>query len=545
MAAAVFPARNTSCTDLLALLESKWFGNLSVGASLDDFRPASPAWRRPASQLTNSRHSGSSERLLVGSGDNSLGSVAAAFPPSGAVDGSEPQPQQRLAQQQPGYGTQQLQGQQQQLFQPPPPPPQISLQSSRTRSGPLPANGFYTGEVANPAGPPTGPVGTSDGSPPFNGTAPIGTWANRQRVFTQQQAKQAAATAANGLRAAPIAEEEGPSSSTAHAGGAAAFMRLPPSPGAATCTSGELAAENAAAEQRVHGRDHLLQAQQQGPEVDEEDEVNAAWRWRFARKWQTEQAKQFDPEYGREGGDDEWGDALGYMEALANGLNLQIARTISTEQYASLPLVSPTLSNSMLLDASIKESPLTSTTLDDASSMNATKHIVAVARRAQQLFKQQQEIERQVEQRWESATAGQPWVGQHLAAVTMDSWGRFPYVLVRLADRSNRHKLLVRGRNGMEEAAMFAQLEQEVSRAAVQHRLPGPRLELLGSGTMEWSRERDRCLNITACKLHSLTDARLRSKGDVSKLAGALAQSSLPVSYKILVEGKPFQASPP
>ena len=70
---------------------------------------------------------------------------------------------------------------------------------------------------------------------------------------------------------------------------------------------------------------------------------------------QTEQAKQFDPEYGREGGDDEWGDALGYMEALAGGLNLQIARTISAEQYASLPLVSPTLSNSMLLDASIKE----------------------------------------------------------------------------------------------------------------------------------------------------------------------------------------------
>ena len=45
------------------------------------------------------------------------------------------------------------------------------------------------------------------------------------------------------------------------------------------------------------------------------------------------------------------------------------------------------------------QSPLTSTTLDDGSSMNATKHIVAVARRAQQLLKQQQEIERQVEQR--------------------------------------------------------------------------------------------------------------------------------------------------
>ena len=79
----------------------------------------------------------------------------------------------------------------------------------------------------------------------------------------------------------------------------------------------------------------------------------------------------------------------------------------------------------------------------------------------------------------------------------------------------------------------------QVSRAAVQHRLPGARLELLGSGAMEWSRERDRTLSVTASRLASLNDARLRSKADVSKLAGALAQAALPVTYKILVEGKP------
>lgn len=32
----------------------------------------------------------------------------------------------------------------------------------------------------------------------------------------------------------------------------------------------------------------------------------AAWRYRFTRRWQQEQAKQFDPEFGREGGDEEW-----------------------------------------------------------------------------------------------------------------------------------------------------------------------------------------------------------------------------------------------
>lgn len=67
--------------------------------------------------------------------------------------------------------------------------------------------------------------------------------------------------------------------------------------------------------------------------------------------------------------------------------------------------------------------------------------------------------------RWESAAAGQPWVGQHLPAVTVDSWGKFPFVLVRLLDRSSRHKVLVRGKNGAEEGALFAQLEQEVGGA--------------------------------------------------------------------------------
>lgn len=40
---------------------------------------------------------------------------------------------------------------------------------------------------------------------------------------------------------------------------------------------------------------------------------NAAWRWRFGRRWRAEQAKQLDPAYGQEPGDeDTWDEALGY-----------------------------------------------------------------------------------------------------------------------------------------------------------------------------------------------------------------------------------------
>lgn len=60
------------------------------------------------------------------------------------------------------------------------------------------------------------------------------------------------------------------------------------------------------------------------PEPTLDAELNAAWRWRFTRKWQAEQMKQFEaaPEGG--GGDDEeeWAAALRLMDAT-DGLNMQ------------------------------------------------------------------------------------------------------------------------------------------------------------------------------------------------------------------------------
>lgn len=256
--------------------------------------------------------------------------------------------------------------------------------------------------------------------------------------------------------------------------------------------------------------------------------------------------------------------------------------------------------------------------------MNATKHIVAVAKRAQQLLKQQQEIERQVEQRcvprvrragaaagqaavsdlrlfvlaggsranlwrclatalcaggsppppgspgwgstcqrwqwtpgaasplcwcasWTAPRATSCWCAARMArrrARSLHSWSR-RWVRACRAWGALRMPGCPSMRTAAEQVGAAAVLNlaarqlfsggkhaAQVSRAAVVHRLPGPRLELLGSGAMEWSRERDRCLNVTATKLHSLSDARLRAKSDVSKLAGNLAQSSLPVTYR-------------
>ncbi len=99
---------------------------------------------------------------------------------------------------------------------------------------------------------------------------------------------------------------------------------------------------------------------------------------------------------------------------------------------------------------------------DDSNSMDATNHLVSVARKAQVLLQQQHEIERQVDQRWEITNAAPAWIGQQISAVQIDSWGRFPFCLARLVDQGNRQKLLVFGKNSCDERQNFAALEHEV-----------------------------------------------------------------------------------
>lgn len=156
-------------------------------------------------------------------------------------------------------------------------------------------------------------------------------------------------------------------------------------------------------------------------------------------------------------------------------------------------------------------------------------------------MQRQQEIEREVDARWESAEAQQPWAAHAVPAVAVDSWGQFPFILARVTDRSSglkpRQKILLRGRNGLDDGRMLRTLEQELTQAAMQQRLPGARVELVGSGLMQWSTSRDRCLNIMATTLHVAVDARLQSAEDVGRIAGAMAQTGLPPMHTVKVNG--------
>lgn len=137
--------------------------------------------------------------------------------------------------------------------------------------------------------------------------------------------------------------------------------------------------------------------------------------------------------------------------------------------------------------------------------------------------------------RWEAAAGGPEWVAQHLPAVQIDSWSAFAFVLVRLTEpRSQRQKLLVRGRNGTTEQQAFATVEQEAARAAVARRLPGPRVELLACGRMEWvaapSTDERRTLLVRVSRLlpPASKDARMHSTASASAVVAELTRSSLP-----------------
>lgn len=235
--------------------------------------------RRPsASQLAGGRRSGSGDRLALGSGDSSLGAVVLTLPtpqtpPANGAGVLQEQERGRrhAAPPPPGPSQPQPLPQPQASVQRPVRAPEPPQQMGRQRSEPLPAavGAGYAPEAEPPA---AGPGGGGQ----LRGEAELqqlGTWADRQHVFLQQAAQQAAGGAGRAHAPALPAMEEQSGGGPAPA--AAAALRVPDAMGR---PSGEAA----------EGGDQRLGAEAgAGPSVDEEDELNAAWRWRFARKWQV------------------------------------------------------------------------------------------------------------------------------------------------------------------------------------------------------------------------------------------------------------------
>lgn len=276
--------------------------------------------------------------------------------------------------------------------------------------------------------------------------------------------------------------------------------------------------------------------------ADDEDRVrDAAWRWRFGRRWAAEQAKQFDPDYGKNAGDEEdgWDEALGYLGACGTGINLQIGRTVSVDKGLGKTSLHRDGSVSFMLDGDDSqhdEGPLARASTD----YEATRGIGAVAKKAQELLRRQREIDRDVAQQWgDTRAAGVSWAGQFLPAVGIDMYGRFAFVLLRATDITGAQKLLVRGRAGSSHDQLLQAAKREAAQQAMKRQVPGANLETIGTGVMEWSSERDRCLNVCEGRVvkRGGSNSTVQSDADAARLAGALTSCSLPLNHRVTVDG--------
>lgn len=267
------------------------------------------------------------------------------------------------------------------------------------------------------------------------------------------------------------------------------------------------------------------------------DYMHEAWRWRFARKWQSEQLKQQEPltsTLSTDFDDDEWSSALEYMNAASGGLNLQFGRTTSLERTGS---AGPATSmSSMMLESSLSKGDLflasetpggTETVDSNDVSSTASRHVARTALKARELMACQEKIEKEVALRWESASAQDPaWVAQRIPAVTIDSYGSFKFILGRVIENSTgRQKLLLRGRNGSSENQITNALQREIDLEATKLRRSNPEVQILGSGVMTW---RDRTLLISTTDVKGrFKSSPVATKEDVARVAGALARTGV------------------
>lgn len=165
------------------------------------------------------------------------------------------------------------------------------------------------------------------------------------------------------------------------------------------------------------------------------------------------------------------------------------------------------------------------------SSRNVRKK---AASKVEALLAYQQEIERDVSNRWKEAN--ETWVGNYLPAVIIDSWGTFVFILGKVADSKNRYqKLLLRGGNQQNERLAVHMTREEISAEAHRRGLDWARFDVLGVGEIKWLSQRESKIAIRAVHVFAGLDDKFASKNAVVEAAAAILQSQ-GLGYQTIME---------
>eukprot|EP00887_Chlorella_sp_A99_P005514 scaffold1.g5514.t1 len=467
------------------------------------------------------------------------------------------------------------------------------------RSGKIPiAPGTAAGAAAGAGG---GPVALPQPTPavamPRSARAPeaeavqnlpgIASWAGRYRLF-------------GGRRGSPDGR-----------GGAAG---QPPQAPRSLADAAELQEQQRSQEQR----DQQQQQQQQQPwgegaqpvtpegrvveastSVNSEDAREAAWRWRFSRKWEAEQLRCADGGAASYASNDDLA-ALEYTRACGVGANMQFLNAGGRGARTPSGLGGPdrTVSGNLALldaDASLHSlggfsedwmspggsqhgpsqygpavgvgigagGPLRRTGSGSAAAPlaargggggglpDATAGLLRLASKSRALLQQQEAIEEAAAALWEaSASAGAGWAGRDLPPVQIDQWGCFRYDVLRVSDGLGTHqKFLVRGRNGDSTTKAVEEVHKQVAAVRRKQQLPPVSVEVVARGTMEWREDTGRDLIISSAPGSSpsfgsgsgtRSGSPVRSgkpMPDLCGLTASLVRQALPCHFHVTVAG--------
>eukprot|EP00884_Botryococcus_braunii_P008632 jgi/Botrbrau1/17770/Bobra.0127s0025.1 len=267
-------------------------------------------------------------------------------------------------------------------------------------------------------------------------------------------------------------------------------------------------------------------------EIDLEMVKKAAWKYRFTRRWQQEQAKQLDPDFGREGGDEEWDEALGYLKGV--GTTIPQAAQILMRSNSDMDDRSGVFSNAPSLNTNLLLMP--DSVRDKGrgkAAPEATKALAEVARRAQDLAQKQAQINQTIEDRWERAAEGKGYLDD-IEMVEIDTGGRFPFVLAYLTRGKEAGRFLVRGHARTSPADLLQSIQFEVASSQAGKVQPGLQVIHLGTGTLQWNS--NRILEVVEAHHTGARHPRVRDAEDVARHAGTVLTSCLR-KCRIIVDG--------
>eukprot|EP01025_Chloroclados_australasicus_P041505 TRINITY_DN4399_c0_g1_i1.p1 TRINITY_DN4399_c0_g1~~TRINITY_DN4399_c0_g1_i1.p1 ORF type:complete len:459 (-),score=54.98 TRINITY_DN4399_c0_g1_i1:573-1949(-) len=265
------------------------------------------------------------------------------------------------------------------------------------------------------------------------------------------------------------------------------------------------------------------------PELDENKIMEAAWKWRFRRKWGEEQRKMYGwvPDSAPS---DEWQMALARID---DNHNLQFGMGMSGTVSARLTLES--FGSELLGKASVTPSQGGNLKI---SPGEATHELKGIYSKAKTLAAERDRIEAEADLRWNQIqNQYQPWLGQRINMLQIEQDVDQRIILYEVIEQeTQRSRLVIYGRANSSFEELDAEFRQKVrqlfGQGEDQTKQQQPVVEVLGYRELKWDVSRSQVSITTDEEFNKIFDV---DQDETSQWVMQLLSQSLP-SYTVVVQ---------